>query len=93
MLKEAKGQRPPTHIRIHIMIPNRIKSEISIETRHPSSQGVQQFRQRRVDVKVIFSSKVLACKGSKVDFIEAGARKKGEGSVSMLSDRSIVQMV
>lgn len=75
------------------MIPNRIEPEIPIKTRHPSSQGVQQLRQRRVDVKVIFSSKVLACKGSKVDFIESGARKKGEGSVSMLSDRSIVQMV
>jgi hypothetical protein len=71
-----EGTNAPTHIRIYIMIPNRIKSEIPIETRYPSSQGVQKFRQRRMNVKVILSSEVLTCKGAKVDFVEAGVWKE-----------------
>lgn len=59
-----------THRSSNIIISNRIKAKLSPESDQVPRQTVQHLGKRRVYIKVVLPSQVLARKGSKVDLVE-----------------------
>jgi hypothetical protein len=69
-LAHSLWTKESTYIVDCVAISNRVKSEISLESNHVSSESIHHLRQRRVNIKVIFPSNILSCKSSKVNFIK-----------------------
>lgn len=58
------------HIGVGIVVSDLIESERTIKTNPPTRQSVQHLGQRRMNVEIVLSSDVVACKRSEMDFIE-----------------------
>lgn len=69
-LAHSLWTKESTYIVHGIAISNRVKSEISLESNHISSESIHHLRQRRVNIKVIFPSNILSCKSPEVDLIK-----------------------
>lgn len=59
-----------THIVQRVAVSNRVESKISLEANKPSGQTVEHLCQWGMHVEVVFPSKVLASKGSKVNLVK-----------------------
>ena len=60
----------PAHLVLCITVPYRFESKTPIKPHKPTRQPIQHLGQRRMNIKVIFASYIVSCKGPKVDFVE-----------------------